>query len=147
MDLNGFSNQIGSLAGTGTVTNKGLVAAVLTAGSTSDTTFSGVMRDGNTSLGLTKIGTGTLFLTGANVYSAGTTINAGSLLIGNGGTTGSIIGNVIDNANLGFNRQDDVDVTFSGNVSGTGVLFQLGPGGMLTRRPSPVRAKVTIAWS
>ena len=130
LDLNGFSNRIGSLAGTGKVTNKGSAAAVLTAGGAGDTTFSGVLRDENASLGLTKIGTGALFLTGANTYSGGTTISAGSLLIGNGGTTGSIVGNVVDNAKLGFNRQDDV--TFSGNVSGTGLLFQLGPGGTLT---------------
>ncbi len=47
LDLNGFSNQIGSLAGTGTVTNTGPVGAVLTAGGdNSSTTFSGVPQDG-----------------------------------------------------------------------------------------------------
>ncbi len=48
LDLNGFSNQIGSLAGTGTVTNDGLAGAVLTAGGdNTSTTFSGVLQDGN----------------------------------------------------------------------------------------------------
>ena len=37
-----------------------------------------------------KSGTGTLTLTGANGYAGGTTISAGILQIGNGGTTGSL---------------------------------------------------------
>src|SRR6202034_296356 len=58
--------------------------------------------------------------------SGGTTISAGILQIGNGGTTGSIAGNVIDNSNLAFNHSDGV--TFSGDVSGTGSLNQMGTG-------------------
>ena len=42
LDLNGFSNAIGSLAGSGIVTNNGLAAATLSAGSDgASTTFSG----------------------------------------------------------------------------------------------------------
>ena len=69
---------------------------------------------------------GAVILTGANTYTGGTTINAGTLQLGNGGTTGSIVGNVVDNSNLAFNRSDAV--TFPGLISGTGVVSQAGTG-------------------
>jgi autotransporter-associated beta strand protein len=42
--------------------------------------------------GTLNLAGGTLALTAANTYSGGTTITIGSLRIGNGGTTGSILG-------------------------------------------------------
>ena len=66
-------------------------------------------------------------MTGANTYTGGTTVNTGGVLqIGNGGTAGSIVGNVTDNGALAFNRYDAT--TFVGAVSGTGSLALLGPG-------------------
>ena len=75
---------------------------------------------------LTKVGVGTLTLTGANIYTGGTIINEGSLQIGNGGTTGSITGNVANNAILAFNRSESF--TLSGVISGTGNVQQNGTG-------------------
>jgi outer membrane autotransporter protein len=75
---------------------------------------------------LIKSGSGVLTLTGANSYSGGTTISAGTLQLGNGGTTGSITGNVIDNGILAFNRSDVL--TFNGVISGAGSVQQIGPG-------------------
>ena len=83
LDLNGFSSQIGSLAGSGTVTNAGSVATVLTAGGNNlSTTFSGILRDGTGKLGLIKIGTGMLTLAGSNTYTGVTTVSFGTLLAG-----------------------------------------------------------------
>jgi autotransporter-associated beta strand protein len=126
LDLNGFSNTIGSLSGTGIVTNNGTAPAILTAGNdNTSTTFSGTIQGGTSVLGLTKIGTGTLTLTGANSYSGGTTISGGTLQLGNGGATGSIIGNVTDNGTLAFNRGGDKK-SFVGMISGSGNLVKLG---------------------
>ena len=81
---------------------------------------------GTGSLG--KFGAGTLCLTASNTYSGGTTILGGTLEIGNGGTSGSIAGNVTDNAALAFNRSDDFSPACI--VTGSGQLVQAGPGTM-----------------
>jgi autotransporter-associated beta strand protein len=87
-------------------------------------TVSGVIADGATPGILEVKGGGTLILTAANSYTGGTTITAGALQIGNGGTTGSINGHVADNGALIFDRSDDV--TFAGTISGTGSLTKQG---------------------
>src|SRR5271166_6745210 len=124
LDLNGFSDTIGSLAGTGTVRNNGAASAALTVGAdNTTTTFSGVVQNGIGVLQLTKTGTGTLILTGTNTYTGGTTISAGTLQIGNG-STGSITGNIIDNAALSFDRSNAFVINSS--ISGTGSVAQNG---------------------
>ncbi|NKC22634.1 hypothetical protein HED50_12680 [Ochrobactrum oryzae] len=75
---------------------------------------------------LTKTGAGVLTLTGTNSYSGGTAITAGTLQIGDGGTTGSIVGDVANDGVLAFNRSNSL--TFHGVVSGTGSLSQMGSG-------------------
>jgi outer membrane autotransporter protein len=73
-----------------------------------------------------QIGTGTTILTASNTYTGGTTISAGTLQLGNGGTSGSIPGDVTDNGTLAFDRSDSV--TFGGTISGTGTVTQTGAG-------------------
>ena len=75
---------------------------------------------------LRKLGTGTLSLTATNTYTAGTIIDAGTLAIGAGGTTGSITGNVTNNATLAFNRSDAI--SFAGVISGSGAVRKLAAG-------------------
>jgi outer membrane autotransporter protein len=62
-----------------------------------------------------------------DTYTGGTTIFAGSTLqLGNGGTTGSIVGDVLDDGALRFNRSNTM--TFDGVISGTGEVDQVGTG-------------------
>jgi autotransporter-associated beta strand protein len=89
---------IGSLEGSGNVF---LGENNLTVGSnntTPSTPFSGVMQDGGifggTGGSLTKTGTGAFTLTGANTYTSGTTVNAGSLFVNNTSGSGTGTGNV-----------------------------------------------------
>ncbi|MGY0798534.1 autotransporter-associated beta strand repeat-containing protein [Lysobacter sp. A286] len=75
---------------------------------------------------LTKSAAGTLVLTADNDYSGGTTIAGGTLQLGTGGTSGWILGDVVNNGTLVFDRSDDV--TFAGLVSGSGGMIQNGSG-------------------
>jgi fibronectin-binding autotransporter adhesin len=73
-----------------------------------------------------QIGAGTTILTAENTYTGGTTIAVGTLQLGDGGTSGSIIGDVTNNGVLAFNRSDDV--TFDGLITGSGTVNQIGTG-------------------
>ncbi|MEY3205490.1 MAG: hypothetical protein RLZZ21_1821, partial [Planctomycetota bacterium] len=94
LGLNGANGSIGSLAGVGTIENGHATnASTLTIGSDgSSTTFAGLLRNGAAAaLAVTKTGSGSLTLEGANTYSGATNVNAGVLRvngsIGVGGIT------------------------------------------------------------
>ncbi|WP_188581654.1 autotransporter domain-containing protein [Azorhizobium oxalatiphilum] len=95
------------------------------------------------STGLEKIGAGTLVLTGDNTYSGTTTISAGTLSIGNGGTSGAVSGDIVNNANLEFNRSDYL--TYAGVLSGGGNIAKLGTGTLILTGQNTYTGTLAIA--
>ena len=76
---------------------------------------------------LLKDGASTQILSGNNSYTGTTTISAGTLQVGSGGTTGTLgSGAVVNNAALVVNRSDEA--TLGNNISGTGSFTQAGAG-------------------
>jgi hypothetical protein len=111
------SVTIGSIEGDGNVF---LGKNNLTVGSNNmDTTFSGVIQDGGeiggTGGSLTKIGSGTLDLTGTNTYTGDTKGNGGALQV-----DGSITSNVINHATLTGTGTIHGDVANNGGTVGPG---------------------------
>ncbi len=86
------------------------------------------------SLIINKSGPGTTILTGVNSFSnpfgTNATISGGTLQIGNGGSDGDWGGgfgaNILNNANLAFNRSGNL--TLSDRIFGNGTVQQIGPG-------------------
>ncbi|NEW88680.1 autotransporter domain-containing protein [Rhodopseudomonas sp. WA056] len=120
--------SIGSLSGSGTVAATvvpGAPVQTLTVGSLNTSTlFSGTLIDNGAQFALGKTGTGTLTLTGDNFYTGGTTISGGTLQLGNGGISGSITGDITNNATLAVNRSNGTSL--GGAISGTGNLIKYG---------------------
>ena len=91
------------------------------------------INQSNGTSGITKNGAGEMILTGTSGYWGWTTVNAGTLRVGNHGTTGALgqgSANVTATGTLIFDRTDDALVQGT-TFSGTGTIKQLG-GGLLT---------------
>ena len=90
-------------------------------------TINGIISGGG---GLAKAGSGLLTLTNANTYGGPTTVNGGTLQVGNGGSTGSLASTVFmvsPNATLAYNVSSGYTATpmaVAGNLSytSTGIL-------------------------
>jgi fibronectin-binding autotransporter adhesin len=115
--------QIGDGGATGGVTGDIIDNAALVVDRSGSIALDGVISGTGS---LTKLGVGALTLTGANTYTGGTTITGGVLQIGNGGATGGVAGDIVDNGALRFNRSDTL--TLGGVISGSGSVSQAGPG-------------------
>jgi autotransporter-associated beta strand protein len=116
LDLNDFDATFDTLSGGG---NVALGSATLIVGGAGSTTLGGVVSGSGR---LVKDGSGTLTLGGVNTYSGGTTVNGGTLA----GTTTSLHGNIVDNANVTFDQNGDG--TYGGIISGSGSVTKAGSG-------------------
>ncbi|WP_210239908.1 autotransporter-associated beta strand repeat-containing protein, partial [Mesorhizobium sp. B3-1-9] len=109
-------------AGTGGETGAGDTLRVI---NTVNRTVQGAGISGFESLD--KQGTGTLTLVGDHSYSAGTTIQGGTLQVGSGATAGTLTTpSVTNNGTLAFNLNNNY--SFDGVISGTGAVNKLGTG-------------------
>src|SRR5262249_20295320 len=115
--------QLGNAGTTGSVTGNIVNNAALTFNRSNALTYAGAISGTGS---LTKSGAGMLTLTGDSTYTGGTTISAGTLQLGNAGTTGSVTGNIANNAALTFNRSNAL--TYAGAISGTGSVTKSGTG-------------------
>jgi len=124
---------IGNLSGTSGdilwAANSG--ARLFTITQSTDGVFGGriLAMGGGGTRGVVKNGEATLTFTGDNSYNGTLTINAGTIEVGNGGTTGNLsTTDTINNAALIFNRSNAY--TYAQNISGTGTVTQAGGGTM-----------------
>ncbi len=125
--ISGGTLQVGnggsgaSIGGSSSLLNNG---SLVFSGSDNPTFGGAISGSGD----LTQAGSGVLTLLGSNTYAGNTTISAGTLQLGNGGS-GASIGNtngVLDNSSLVFFHGDSV--TFLPAISGSGNLTQAGSG-------------------
>jgi autotransporter-associated beta strand protein len=158
LDLNGqaVGGEAVAIAGTGvggagalTNTNAAGFASLagtltLTADASVGGTADNIRLDGPvTGAGLTKVGTNTVFLTNNGNNYTTTTISAGTLQVGNGGTSGVLGGGLVtNNATLNFNRTDTLDV--SNVITGSGVVNQNGTGTTNLSGPNSYTGLTTV---
>jgi fibronectin-binding autotransporter adhesin len=120
LDLGGFGLTVGTLSGSaGGVIRSGTVGAVtFTAGSASNSSFAGLIENGNGTVAFTKAGSGALTLTAANTYTGLTTVSNGSLVV-----DGSLAG--------------DVSIAAAGSLGGSGSVAAIGGAGLVGPGNSP----------
>lgn len=92
---------------------------------------------------LTQAGSGTTVLTADNSYSGLTTIAQGALQLGNGGSSGSVAGDILNNGALVIERGDRF--VLPGVISGSGSLRQQGSGTTVLTGDSHYAGATTIA--
>jgi autotransporter-associated beta strand protein len=83
---------------------------------------------------LTLAGSGTTTYLANNTHSGTTTLSAGTLRIGNTGTTGNLTGPLVNNAAVIFDRSDNA--SYTNVISGSGTLTKQGAGTTLVLGPS-----------
>ena len=141
LDLNGASGDnatIGNLTGSGgIITNSSGAPAILTIGGNNGTggNYQGVIEDRSGQLALTKIGTGTITLSGVNTYTGDTTVTEGVLILKSACLSDRSFVSVVSGASLDldFTGSDIVTgLTLGGVAQANGVYDASNSGGHLT---------------
>ncbi|MGJ4888358.1 autotransporter-associated beta strand repeat-containing protein [Bradyrhizobium sp. HKCCYLRH3099] len=110
--------------GSGGFANGAFLGLNTSSGSASYSNAIANTNGGNNALGLVKLGTNTLTLTGTNTYTGNTTVSGGTLQIGSSGSLGSgtYAGNVAIGSGAALQYSSSTAQTLSGVISGGGNL-------------------------
>lgn len=119
----GATAQLGNGGGTGMIAGNIANAGALIFNSSSFPNYGGLISGTGT---VEQRGPDTLTLTANNTYTGQTIISAGTLRVGNGGSTGMISNSVLNNSRLIFSRSNNV--TYNGVITGTGSFVKDGAG-------------------
>ena len=124
------SDTVAGIEGAGNINGGALTGATATLTVSGNTTpFSGVIGDGASGgkLALNKVGSGTLTLSGLNTYTGATSVNAGTLLLSEGGYRSPSFA-IATGAVLQLHTDTRLDYSTSTSFSGTGTLRKTGSG-------------------
>ena len=125
--LTAAGTTIGSIAGVG-----GQIALSIkqltVGGNNASTTFAGIISDTGGAGSIVKAGSGVWTLTGANTYGGGTTVTAGTLQLGTGGSLASTGALTVNGGTFDLNS----NVQTVGALSGSGGAITLGSGVLTT---------------
>jgi fibronectin-binding autotransporter adhesin len=134
LDLNTHNLTVSGLGGGGEVK---LTGANLTVNAASASSYAGVISGSGM---LIKNGGGTFSISGANTYTGGTTINAGTL----DATAEALPGDVVNNATLAFDNNTATPATYASVVSGTGNVRKVMGGAVILTGANTYTGTTTI---
>jgi autotransporter-associated beta strand protein len=149
LDLSGFNQTLVGItkgANAATVTNSAATPSVLTIEGASDHSFAGTINNGNGGISLVKRGASTFTLPGAHTYTGDTTVEAGTLSLGNPFLADASAVRIVTGAtlNLTHTQADTIDTLFidgvqqaAGTYDSDNTTFITGTGSLLvTSGPS-----------
>lgn len=128
LNLAGFSETVNGLSGSGAIDGASGTPLLVVGDTDATSTFNGVIRNTAGLLAVTKIGTGTLTLGGANTFAGGLLVLAGNIIAGNDSALGGAANGVTVNsgASIDINGRTLQGLTQNIVISGVGTNPTLG---------------------